>query len=810
MNEMVDPGDPPAHILIVDDDRQNRRLLEVMLTARHYRIQTAESGEEALSLISIQPPDLILLDVMMPGMDGNEVASRLKLNPVTKNIPIIMVTALSNHDSRMIALRAGAADFLTKPVDHAELCVRVRNLLRLKAYGDYYDRYSQTLEREVISRTAELRERTTLLEHQTAVLTDQAELLDLARDAIIVRDMDGRVISWSRGAEVLYGWASAEAVGHDVFTLLNTTLFESREGAEATLRLEGQWEGEAIHHSRDGTRSIVASRWTLQRNGDGVPIRVLSIDNDITDRKLADADRHMLTERLSLATAAARVGVWEWDLASNSLMWDATMFDIYGLTPLSPMPYERWSATVVPEDLPTVEAAQRLTIENRGQGAAEYRIILEDGSIRVISSVERVVLDEHGRVTRMIGVNADVSERKAAEEALERSGKDRMRFKDEFLSNVSHELRSPLTAIKQFTSILFSGIAGDLSPVQREYQQIVLKNVQQLQSMIDDLLEVTRLESGKLTVELVSTSIHDAIGDALDTLQGAARVKGVKVSWDVAPALPAAFADRTRLRQMLIILLDNAIKFTTKGGNALVSAKLVPDDPRFLLVEVSDDGCGIPADRVEHLFDRLYQVPATTTASRKGLGLGLYICKELVALQGGEIWVAQQPQRGSTFAFTIPVFSLNSVIAPLLVNGAWPAAMTSLVTVTLALRGPIPFPEFQEDWSRDARSLLERCLLPDLDVLLPRTHTDGVIEKFFVAAFADNAGTSVLANRIRSQFERYGRLDETGLTLSVAHTALPARGDATELSTDMLISTLVSALETAIESQILQGVVQHE
>ncbi|HLB09865.1 MAG TPA: response regulator, partial [Gemmatimonadaceae bacterium] len=316
MNDLFDPRDLPAHILIVDDDRQNRRLLEVMLTEKNYELQTAESGEEALALVSKRLPDLILLDVMMPGMDGNEVASRLKLNPATKNIPIIMVTALHNHDARMVALKAGAADFLTKPVDHAELCVRVRNLLRLKAYGDYYDRYSQTLEREVISRTADLRERTALLERQAAVLTEQAEILDLARDAIVVRDMDSRVISWSRGAEALYGWTSVEAVGHDVFALLSTKLFETREDADATLRLEGQWEGEAIHHARDGTRSIVASRWTLQRNADGVPIRVLSIDNDITDRKLADADRHMLTERLSLATAAARVGVWEWDLAS--------------------------------------------------------------------------------------------------------------------------------------------------------------------------------------------------------------------------------------------------------------------------------------------------------------------------------------------------------------------------------------------------------------------------------------------------------------------------------------------------------------
>ena len=139
-----------------------------------------------------------------------------------------------------------------------------------------------------------------------------------------------------------------------------------------------------------------------------------------------------------------------------------------------------------------------------------------------------------------------------------------------------------------------------------------------------------------------------------------------------------------------------------------------------------------------------------------------------------------------------------------------PAKDASLVTVTLALRGEPPLPEFQEEWSRDSRSLLERCLLPDLDVLLPRTHTDGVIEQFFVAAFADDVGTSVLVNRIRGQFERYGHLEDTGLTLSIGFTALPRRENAPELSTDMLVSTLVSDLETAIESQILLGAVQHE
>jgi signal transduction histidine kinase len=129
-------ADQPASVLIVDDERRNRDLLGVMLKPEGFVLMSAASGEEALSMVARQPPDLILLDVMMPGMDGYEVARRIKAHHVSKNIPVIMLTALDDRDTRMHGLNAGAEDFLTKPVDRAELCVRVRNLLRLKEYGD--------------------------------------------------------------------------------------------------------------------------------------------------------------------------------------------------------------------------------------------------------------------------------------------------------------------------------------------------------------------------------------------------------------------------------------------------------------------------------------------------------------------------------------------------------------------------------------------------------------------------------------------------------------------------------------------------
>jgi PAS domain S-box-containing protein len=551
MNPTPGVAAQPARILIVDDEGHNRRLLEVMLAPEGFDLLTAANGEEALAMVERQPPDLILLDIMMPGMDGYQVAAKLKGNLGTKHIPVIMVTALDDRNARMLGLSAGAEDFLTKPVDRAELVVRVRNLLRLKAYGDFYDRYSQMLEAEVASRTADIVERTKSLEQQAAVLTEQAGLLDLAQDAIIVQDMHSRILFWSHGAEVMYGWLSAEALGKKTGELFTA------EFAEPTwTRHQGQWEGEAIHHKRDGTRLMVASRWALQRDANGAPVRILTITTDITERKKADSELLSLTQR------------------------------------------------------------------------------------------------EQGR-------------------------KDQMRFKDEFLSHVSHELRSPLTAIKQFTSILLGGLAGELNTEQRQYQEIVLKNIGQLQSMIDDLLEVTRLETGKLTVDLERVSVAGAVADTVNTLEGSARAKGVTLSVELQPDLPPAHADPTRLQQILIILVDNAIKFTPDGGAATIAVRLLPDDPKFLLLEVSDTGSGIQPEMTERIFERLYQASEHTEASRKGLGLGLHICKELVTRHGGKIWAKRRVEQGSTFSFTLPAFSLPTVLAPLRKNDA---AIKSRVT----------------------------------------------------------------------------------------------------------------------------------
>jgi signal transduction histidine kinase len=385
-----------------------------------------------------------------------------------------------------------------------------------------------------------------------------------------------------------------------------------------------------------------------------------------------------------------------------------------------------------------------------------------------------------------------------------------IQFKDEFLSHVSHELRSPLTAIHQFVTILVDRLAGELNLEQHEYLEIVLRNVHQLQSMIDDLLEVTRVQAGKLMIDPQCTSVSDAIAYTVNTLQGAAAAKGITLSSDVERGLPTVCADPTRLRQILIILVDNAIKFTPANGVVKVHARGFEKDPNLLLLEVSDSGCGINPDMTERIFERLFQTSDPASAGRKGLGLGLYICKELVARQGGQIWARSAPGQGAVFSVTLPVFSLANLIAPALRKERRTQDPITLVVTEMGSRTGWLSDEASAEHSHGVRDLLQRCLHSNLDVLLPKMGSAGAAELFFIVAATDGIGGEAITKRIREQLDGCDDLRQAGLTLSISYRSLEAINRSASESVEDFREKVAGQIQELMNEEISSRMVANE
>jgi two-component system cell cycle sensor histidine kinase/response regulator CckA len=273
---------PSARILIVDDEANNRQLLEVMLAPEGFRILTAASGEEALDIVARQPPDLMLLDVMMPGVDGFEVTARIKSNPATENVLIVMITALDDQDAKIKGLSAGAEDFLTKPVDRIELCVRVRNLLRLKACGDRQQRYTRLLEDEIGLRTADLVESERIYR----------STFDAAPVGIVHVGLDGRWVRVNQRLCDLLGCSLPELQSLAARDLMQADDVVS-EAESFRLMAQGKLERHVVderrYRRRDGTFVWTRVNMSVHRDSVGRAQYFISVIEDITERRALEA-----------------------------------------------------------------------------------------------------------------------------------------------------------------------------------------------------------------------------------------------------------------------------------------------------------------------------------------------------------------------------------------------------------------------------------------------------------------------------------------------------------------------------------------
>ncbi len=279
MSQPPDIADHRQRILIVDDEFHNRQLLEVMLAREGCLVLTAASGEEALAVVAQRPPDLIIIDVMMPGLDGFQVTRALKGAVATKNIPVIILTARDDRDARMMGLNSGAEDFITQPVDHGELCARVRNLLRLKAYCDYHDRYSQLLEGEVGSRTAEL----------VASERLYRSTFDAAPVGIAHVGLDGRWLRVNQRLRDLLGYAHGELPG-----VASQGLHQSPGEVESWRQMAAGTRDRCVTDEKQLRRLDGGLVWarvnaSVHRDEQGRALHFIAVIEDITERRELEA-----------------------------------------------------------------------------------------------------------------------------------------------------------------------------------------------------------------------------------------------------------------------------------------------------------------------------------------------------------------------------------------------------------------------------------------------------------------------------------------------------------------------------------------
>lgn len=443
------------------------------------------------------------------------------------------------------------------------------------------------------------------------------------------------------------------------------------------------WSAEYRVVCGDGSIARVLDRAYALRDAAGKAIRMVGSAVDLTERSRIESALRDREDRLRLATWAADVGTWRIDLATWSDTRDASLNRILGLEEReTSQPVDDWISRVHPEDIDAVRALTERCVREHCVYDIVHRVIRADGAIRWVHDRGRIFYDEARSTRFLTGAVVDITGLKQLEEertdllrreqqALAQSEKDRLRaedanrMKDEFLATVSHELRTPLTAILGWARLIKE---KELAP-ERVKQGIasIERNAHAQSQIVDDILTVSRIITGKLRLNTVAVDLAGVIEAAVDTIAPTARAKGIEICVELGEALGHLSGDPDRLQQVMWNLLSNAVKFTPKRGRVTVRA--ARSDAQ-VVIAVTDDGKGIARAFLPYVFERFRQGDSSPTRAYGGLGLGLAIVRHLVELHGGTV-EADSPGEGWGATFTVTLPAQN---APMGARGGPPPA----------------------------------------------------------------------------------------------------------------------------------------
>jgi PAS domain S-box-containing protein len=515
-------------------------------------------------------------------------------------------------------------------------------------------------EKETLTRSLEAsqhRERRLLLEKQLHGERNLFERLvrTVVDYAIFMVDPEGRVLSWNPGAELIQGYTEPDVLGQSI-AMFHTETDRARRHHEALLaaaNAHGHVQDEGWRVKKDGSLFWADVTFTALRDEQGTLLGYATITRDLTERRRAEAQRHIFQ---LLVESVIDYAIVTLDANGRVLTWNqgAQRIKGYSEPEIIGQPYRQF---FLPEDAEAGKPEQLLA-----RAAAEGHVQIQgwrrrkDGTRFWADAVITALRDEHGVLLGYAKVTRDLTERKAAEDTIRQLNADleaSNRHKDQFLSIVSHELRTPLNSILGFGSMLDDELVGPMTPQQHHYLKRMLAGGDTLLKLINDLLDMSRIQAGKFSIVRQPLNLRAIADDLVESALPQLEQKAITLFNEVPADLPVLSADPQRIAQVVRNLLSNAIKFTPDGGHVWLRARL--DGPDDVRCEVTDTGVGIAKADLPKLFQRFGQLDMSNTRSAPGTGLGLSIVKAFVEAHGGRVGVESEPGRGSTFWFTLPI-----------------------------------------------------------------------------------------------------------------------------------------------------------
>jgi PAS domain S-box-containing protein len=483
----------------------------------------------------------------------------------------------------------------------------------------------------------------------------QLQAMDSAPGYILIADAtvpDYPIMYANNAFEKLTGYSIKEVLGKNPrFLQRNDHDQEGLQEIRDSLKNRRSTQALIRNYRKDGSPFWNDIRIAPVWNDEGRLTHFIGVCNVVD--KLVEVQEKLKEneERLRRAQDYANIGTWDWDIRSGDLFLSEQIAPIFGLAPeAQKTSYRNFLAAVHPEDKETVMEGIRRCILNGDTYQVEHRCILPDGSLRWLQENGNRTLDINGRPSHLLGLAQDITLRKNAETALKRSeeaARKANQAKSEFLSSMSHELRTPLNAILGFGQLL--EMDSKLEREHKDYAQEIIKAGHHLLGLIDEVLDLARVESGRINLSIEPVDCASLARECLSLVDPTVAKQGILLQYIGDPGLIAS-GDRIRIKQVLINLLSNAIKYNRKGGTVDLKISTAGD---MILFSVSDTGPGIPEYKMTELFQPFNRLGAENSEI-EGTGIGLTISKRLIELMGGTIGARSKPGAGSTFWFELP------------------------------------------------------------------------------------------------------------------------------------------------------------